>query len=49
MQKSLCMGYIKPELAQPGTEIQVEILDERLPAKVIEMPVYDPKMERMKA
>ena len=49
LQKSLCMGYIKPELAQPGTGLEVEILDERMPAKVIEMPAYDPKMERIKA
>jgi dimethylglycine dehydrogenase len=48
VQKSLAMGYIKPELAKEGTELMVDILDEMVPAKVVPMPLYDPKNEKLK-
>ena len=48
VQKSLAMGYVEPGLAEPGTKLEVEILDERFPAQVVSMPYYDPKNERMK-
>ncbi len=46
--KSLAMGYVKPELAEPGVKLEVEILDERFPAEVVAMPLYDPKNESLK-
>jgi dimethylglycine dehydrogenase len=49
LEKSIALGYIPPELAKPGTELQVEVLGKKLPATVVAMPLYDPKNERMKA
>ncbi len=48
-KQSIAFGYVPPELAKPGTELEVEILGDKRPAKVAAMSVYDPKMERMKA
>jgi dimethylglycine dehydrogenase len=47
--QSLAMGYIRPDLAEPGTKLEVEILDERFTATVAPRPYYDPANERMKA
>jgi dimethylglycine dehydrogenase len=49
VDKSLCMAYIEPELAEVGTRLEVEILDQRHSALVVPIPFYDPKNERMKA
>jgi dimethylglycine dehydrogenase len=48
VKKSLAMGYISPELAKEGARLEVEILDEKRPAVVVPMPLYDPKNERLK-
>jgi dimethylglycine dehydrogenase len=47
--RSIALGYIKPELAQPGTRLEVEVLGKKLPAEVVAMPLYDPGNERIKA
>jgi dimethylglycine dehydrogenase len=47
--KSIALGYVTPELAVPGTRLEVEVLGEKLLAEVVAMPLYDPKNERMKA
>ena len=47
--KSIALGYIKPELAQPGTKLELEVLGKKLPAEVVAMPLYDPANERIKA
>jgi dimethylglycine dehydrogenase len=47
--KSIALGYVPPELAAPGTPLDVEVLGKRLAAEVVAMPLYDPKNERMKA
>ena len=49
VEKSIALGYIKPELAEPGTSLEVEVLGKKLPAQVVEMPLYDPANERIKA
>ena len=49
VQKSLAMGYIKPELGEVGTEMMVDTLDQMFPAKVVPMPLYDPKNEKLKS
>jgi dimethylglycine dehydrogenase len=48
-KQSLAFGYVPPELAKPGTAVEVEILGDKRAAKVAAMSIYDPKMERMKA
>ena len=49
VEKSIAMGYVKPQFAKPGTKLLVEILGDKRPAEVAAMPLYDPKNERMKA
>ena len=34
------MGYVPPELAKPGTEIEIEIRGKRSPALVVARPIY---------
>ncbi|CAB1081912.1 Sarcosine dehydrogenase (EC [Olavius algarvensis Delta 1 endosymbiont] len=48
VQKSLALGYIKTELAEPGTKLAIAILDESCPAEVVPMPYYDPENKRLK-
>jgi dimethylglycine dehydrogenase len=49
VEKSIAMGYIKPEFAKAGTKMEVEILGRARIAEVVTMPLYDPKNERMKS
>ena len=49
VRKSLGFGYVPPQLAQPGTELGVDLLGERRRAKVLREPVYDPANERLRA
>ncbi|MHA6262989.1 GcvT family protein [Arenibacterium sp. CAU 1754] len=47
---SLALGMLRADLAQPGTEIEVEIYGERRRAVVQpDGPMWDPKNERLKA
>ena len=48
VRKSLGFGYVPPALAQPGTELGVDLLGERHPARVLKDPVYDPANERLR-
>ena len=43
--KSIGMGYVSPDLAAPGTELQVKIQDKLWKATVTEDSPYDPKNE----
>ena len=47
--KSLALGFLKPELAEIGTEVEIEILGENHVARVIEDSPYDPQNERLRA
>jgi dimethylglycine dehydrogenase len=49
LQKSLGVGYIRPEYAAPGSEIQIEILGERRQATVLIDSPYDPENKDLKA
>jgi dimethylglycine dehydrogenase len=48
-EKSIALGYVPPELAAPGTRLEVEVLGRKLASEVVAMPLYDPKNEKMKA
>lgn len=48
VDKSIALGYIAPEVAVPGTKLEVEILGRMRAAEVVAMPLYDPKNEKMK-
>ncbi len=49
VQKSLGFGYVTPDLAVAGTELEIALLGERLKAVVSEDPAYDPNNERLRA
>ena len=49
VEKSIAMGYVKPDFAKPGTQLEVEVLGKKRAARVVAMPLFDPKNERMKA
>ena len=49
MEKSIAMGYVPPQLTEPGTRLEVEVLGRKLPAEVVALPLYDPNNARMKA
>ena len=45
--KSLALGMLPPELARPGTEVEVELLDKRFRATVIPDTPFDPNNKRL--
>ncbi|MBZ9761662.1 FAD-dependent oxidoreductase [Mesorhizobium sp. CA8] len=48
--KSVALGMVRSELAEPGTEVEVEIYGERRKAVVHpDQPLFDPKNERLRA
>jgi aminomethyltransferase len=40
LEKSIAMGYVRPEFSAPGTAIDVDIRGKREPAKVVALPFY---------
>ena len=42
VQKSLAFAYLAPDCAEPGTALEVMVLGQRRPARVLGQPVYDP-------
>ena len=48
LQKSLALAMVKPELAEPGTELEIEVLGDRYPATVLQESPYDPQNERLR-
>jgi dimethylglycine dehydrogenase len=49
VQKSLALAYVKPEHAEPGTELETVILGERKRVVVIPESPHDPENERLRA
>jgi len=50
VQKSLAFAYVEPPFAKVGTQIEVEVLEDRRIATVVESdPAYDPANERLRA
>jgi dimethylglycine dehydrogenase len=41
--KSIGMGYVTPDLAEPGTRLEVRMHDRLWQAEVVEDGPYDPK------
>jgi dimethylglycine dehydrogenase len=46
--KSLALGMVKPELAKPGSQLEIEILGRSHAATVIPDSPFDPKNERLR-
>jgi dimethylglycine dehydrogenase len=49
LDQSIALAYVRPDLCQPGTALEVEILGRRRPAVVAVEPLYDPDNARLKA
>jgi dimethylglycine dehydrogenase len=49
LKRSIALGYIRTELAAPGTELEIEILGERRRAVVGREPLYDPQNSRLRS
>jgi len=47
--KDIGLVYLPPDLAKAGTALEVEILGERVKAQVAELPLVDPKGEKIRA
>ena len=48
VQKSILMAYLPTDYSKPGTKLEVEILGERVPATVVETPIYDHKNVKLR-
>lgn len=48
VQKSIAYGYIPAELAKPGLSCEVLIFGEWIAATVVDEPLFDPGMERIR-
>jgi len=48
VQKSLALGMIKPQLAHPGTQVEIEILGQNYAATVVADSPFDAKNERLR-
>ena len=49
IKKSLALAYVKPETANVGTALEIEILGKRHRATVIEESPWDPENKRLRA
>ena len=49
LKKSLAIGYVKPEFAEVGSRIAIEILGERKDATVLVDSPYDPENKELRA
>jgi dimethylglycine dehydrogenase len=49
LNRSIALAYVRADVAQPGTELEVEILGERRRAVVAREPLYDPDNLRPRA
>jgi 4-methylaminobutanoate oxidase (formaldehyde-forming) len=49
VERSIAYGYLPPEQAAPGTEIEVEIFGRWVRGEVAAEPLFDPKGERVRA
>ena len=49
LEQSLALGMVRPELAEEGTALEIDILGERYPAQVVEESPWDPDNERLRS
>ena len=47
--KSLALAMVRPDLAAVGTELLIDILDQRLRVTVLQESPYDPDNQRLRA
>jgi dimethylglycine dehydrogenase len=49
VDRSIALAYLPTEHAHDGNELEVEILGDRRPARVVSRPLYDPAGERLRS
>ena len=47
--KDIGMVYLPLDLAQPGSQVEIEVFGQRIRAQVVSTPLVDPKGERLRA
>ena len=40
LEAGIGMAYVRPELAEPGTEIEIDVRGRRRPARIESKPLY---------
>jgi dimethylglycine dehydrogenase len=48
INESLALGMVRPDLATPGTELEIEILGRNYAATVVPESPFDPQQERLR-
>jgi dimethylglycine dehydrogenase len=48
LKRSIALAYVRADLAQPGVQLEVEILGERRRTRVGREPLYDPENRRLR-
>jgi aminomethyltransferase len=48
LKKPIAMGYVRPELSVPGTELVIDVRGRKEAARVVELPFYDRKKKSRK-
>ena len=48
MQQGLGFAYLAPEHCVAGTELEVRVVGDLRPARVLDRPIYDPKSARLR-
>jgi aminomethyltransferase len=43
LDRGIGMAYVRADLAQPGTEVEIDVRGKRRPARIESKPLYDPK------
>ena len=49
LDKSLALAMVRPDLAATGTELMIDVLDQRLRVTVLKESPYDPDNQRLQA
>ena len=49
LKQSVVLAYVRADLAQPGTRLEVDVLGRRCVATVQQEPLYDPANLRLRA
>jgi len=49
VEKSIALGYIRTDLATPGTRVQIKVFGQLRQAEVVAEPIYDPQNQKLRA
>ena len=49
LDHGIALAYVKPDYAEPGTALAIDVLRERRPAVVLPEPPHDPDNGRLRA